>query len=94
MTTETPNHPDAVCFLHGISCRELREVLKQRDALRVELEDLKVAASDAVLAYGAHAHAQLRELFNESRHDATLRALDVLAEAMSNLDIALKGEVK
>ena len=36
---ETQNHPDAVCFLHGISCRELREVLKQRDALRAELDD-------------------------------------------------------
>ena len=36
---DIPNHPDAVCSLHGISCRELREVLKQRDALRAELDD-------------------------------------------------------
>lgn len=34
MTTETPNHPDAVCSLHGLPCHELGEVLKQRDAQR------------------------------------------------------------
>lgn len=61
---------------------------------QARLSAIEAAASAAVLAYGAHAHAQLRELFNESRHDATLKALDVLAEAMSNLDIALQGEVK
>ena len=144
MTTETPNHPNAVCSLHGLPCHELGEVLIERDALRsrlsaidtakagkppipvwhehdrynyaepehrfrarledwgregwdaaaalrVELSDLRAAASAAVLAYGAHAHAQLRELFDESRADATLKALDMLAEAMSNLDIALQA---
>ena len=29
---DIPNHPDAVCSLHGLPCRELGEVLKQRDA--------------------------------------------------------------
>ena len=42
---DIPNHPDAVCFLHGIPCRELGEVLKQRDALRVEAEELRHRAN-------------------------------------------------
>ena len=61
-------------------------------ALRVEVEELREAASSAVLAYGAHAHAQLRELFNESKSGDTLKALDALALAMSNLDIALQAD--
>ena len=35
----TPNRPDAVCSLHGISCRVLGEVLIERDALREKLDD-------------------------------------------------------
>ena len=27
---ETQNHPDAVCFLHGISCRVLAAVMEGR----------------------------------------------------------------
>ena len=37
MSTETPNHPDAVCSLHGLPCHELGEVLIERDALRSRL---------------------------------------------------------
>lgn len=37
MTTETLNHPDAVCSLHGLPCHELGEVLIERDALRSRL---------------------------------------------------------
>ena len=56
-----------------------------------KLGELREAASSAVLAYGAHAHAQLRDLFNESKSGDTLKALDALALAMSNLDIALQA---
>ena len=91
MSTETTNHPDAVCSLHGLPCHEPGEVLIERDALRSRLAAIEAAASAAVLAYGAHAHAQLRELFNESRAGDTLKALDELAEAMSKLDIALQA---
>lgn len=68
-----------------------RIVTAELGTLRSRLSAIEASASAAVLAYGAHAHAQLRELFNESRHDATLKALDVLAEAMSKLDIALQA---
>ena len=30
---DIPNHPDAVCSMHGIPCRELGEVMIERDAL-------------------------------------------------------------
>ena len=33
MSTETPNHHDAVCSLHGLPCHELGEVLIERRAL-------------------------------------------------------------
>ena len=37
MSTETTNHHDAVCSMHGLPCRELGEVLIERDALRSRL---------------------------------------------------------
>ena len=40
---ETQNHPDAVCSLHGISCRVLGEVLIERDALRSRLSAIDTA---------------------------------------------------
>ena len=40
---ETPNHPDAVCSLHGLPCHELGEVLIERDALRSRLSAIEAA---------------------------------------------------
>ena len=37
MSTETPNHPDAMCSLRGLPCHEMGEVLIERDALRYRL---------------------------------------------------------
>ena len=41
MSTETPNHPDAVCSLHGLPCHELGEVLIERRALAAVREGRK-----------------------------------------------------
>ena len=35
---ETPNHPAAVCSMHGLPCHELGEVLIERDELRAKLD--------------------------------------------------------
>ena len=50
MTTEPPNHPDAVCSLHGLPCHELGEVLIERDALKVKLPDAKACPACRALA--------------------------------------------
>ena len=34
-----PNHPDAVCPVRDLPCRELGKVLIERDALRERLDD-------------------------------------------------------
>ena len=36
---DVPNHPDAVCPVRGLPCRELGKVLIERDALRERLDD-------------------------------------------------------
>ena len=61
MSTETTNHPDAVCSLHGLPCHVLGEVLIERDALREKLDDCleslrlieKVTRPDGVMADAA-----------------------------------------
>ena len=45
MSTETPNHPDAVCSLRGLPCHELGEELIERDAMRSRLGMLMAAAA-------------------------------------------------
>ena len=42
---ETPNHPEAVCPVCDLPCRELGKVLIERDALRVEVEELRHRAN-------------------------------------------------
>lgn len=63
MSIEKPNHPDAVCSLHGLPCHELGKVLIERDALRPRLSAIEnLCALNPRLADGEVHHTAMLAL--------------------------------